>query len=237
MGNAKKLFSGFEDSLPRTAPFALFLTFIALQEGFGFLASKGIAAIADVWFLYMYPVKTVAVGLLLFVFRKSYTEISRKDLSVTGRTIASIATGILVFALWINMDLPWAAFGPSKGFDPTIVSENFTRHLLIGFRITGASIIVPAMEELFWRSWLLRYIISQDFRSVAIGRFTVSSFLIGSVMFGLEHNLWLAGIMAGIFYNILLYRTKSVAQCILAHATTNLLLGIYVLNTGKWFFW
>jgi CAAX prenyl protease-like protein len=93
------------------------------------------------------------------------------------------------------------------------------------------------MEELFWRSWLLRYIISQDFKSVEIGRFTLPSFLIGTVMFGLEHNLWLAGIMAGALYSLLLYRTKSLAQCIVAHAVTNLLLGIYVLQTGKWYFW
>ncbi|MGA7827253.1 MAG: CPBP family glutamic-type intramembrane protease [Geobacteraceae bacterium] len=56
-------------------------------------------------------------------------------------------------------------------------------------------------------------------------------------MFGLEHNLFLAGIMAGIAYNLLLYRTKSLSACILAHGLTNLALGIYVLQTGKWYFW
>ena len=93
------------------------------------------------------------------------------------------------------------------------------------------------MEEIFWRSFLIRYIISSDFEKIPIGRFTWSSFLISTVLFGLEHNLFLAGMMAGIAYNLLLYRTKSLAHCIFAHAVTNLLLGIYVLATGKWQFW
>lgn len=237
MENIKKIYSAENGTFHRIAPFVLFMAFIAFQEGLGFLASKGFVAIPDSWFLYLYPVKTVAVGLLLYLFRKRYTEIAWNDFGSVGKTAAGILTGIVVLILWINMDWSWATFGSSQGFDPFIVSDNVTRYLLIGFRIAGASIIVPIMEELFWRSWLLRYLISPDFESVEIGRFTLSSFLIGSVMFGLEHNLWLAGIMAGAFFSILLYRTKSLAQCILAHAITNLLLGIYVLKTGKWFFW
>jgi CAAX prenyl protease-like protein len=61
--------------------------------------------------------------------------------------------------------------------------------------------------------------------------------LICAVLFGLEHNLILAGIMAGVAYSLLLYWTKSIYQCILAHAVTNLVLGIYVLQTGYWQFW
>jgi CAAX prenyl protease-like protein len=213
------------------------MAFIAIQEGAQYLASNGIVGIPDSWTLYLYPVKTIAVALLLIFYRNSYSEIICSDLAKNGRTLFAIITGIIVFILWINMDWPLATIGSSKGFDPTIVSENFTRYIIIGFRIVGASLIVPIMEELFWRSWLLRYIISPDYRSVEIGRFTLSSFLIGTVMFGMEHNLWLAGIMAGAIYSLLLYRTKSLAQCILAHGITNMLLGIYVLNTGKWHFW
>jgi CAAX prenyl protease-like protein len=93
------------------------------------------------------------------------------------------------------------------------------------------------MEELFWRSFLIRYVISPDFSRVPIGMFTWSSFLITAVLFGLEHNLFVAGILAGIAYNLLLYYTRSLSACILAHAITNFILGVYVLQTGKWHFW
>jgi CAAX prenyl protease-like protein len=93
------------------------------------------------------------------------------------------------------------------------------------------------MEELFWRSFMIRYIIDKNFDTVRMGMFTWGSFLITVVLFGLEHNYVYAGLMAGVVYNLLLYRTRSLAQCILAHAITNLALALYVVVTGKWQFW
>jgi CAAX prenyl protease-like protein len=111
------------------------------------------------------------------------------------------------------------------------------RSVLIAFRIAGASLVVPLMEELFWRSFLLRYLIKTDFTTVAVGTFTWGSFAAVAVLFGLEHDFIIAGIMAGVAYNLLAVYTRSIAQCVLSHGVTNLVLGIYVLTTGKWQFW
>jgi hypothetical protein len=108
---------------------------------------------------------------------------------------------------------------------------------MVLFRMAGAVLIVPLMEELFWRSFLIRYIIDKNFENVPPGTFTWVSFLLTVVLFGFEHHYILAGMMAGVFYNLLLYRTRSLAQCVLSHAVTNLALGIYVVSTGKWQFW
>jgi CAAX prenyl protease-like protein len=237
MLNTKNLFAPSEGSYPRIAPFALFMAFIAIQEGMQYIGKQGFFVIPEIFFLYLYPVKTVLVGLLLLCYRKSYTEITGNCLVNISNIIISIIAGIIVFILWINMDWSWATIGTPKGFDPSSISENITRYTLISARILGAAVVVPIMEEIFWRSWLLRYIISQHFQSVEIGRFTLPSFLIGTIMFGLEHNLWLAGIMAGTIYSLLLYRTKSITLCIVAHAVTNFLLGIYVIQTARWEFW
>ncbi|MBT0662739.1 CAAX prenyl protease-related protein [Geobacter pelophilus] len=237
MHNTKNLFDPSEGSFPRIAPFALFMAFIAIQEGMRYIGKHGILAIPEDLFLYLYPVKTVSVGLLLFCYRKSYTEITRNCLTNIGNIFTSVFTGIIVLVLWINMDWSWATVGTSSGFNPSLLSDNVTRYTLIFSRILGAAVVVPIMEEIFWRSWLLRYIISSDFQSVEIGKFTLPSFLIGTIMFGLEHNLWLAGIMAGAIYTLLLYRTKSITLCIVAHGLTNFLLGIYVLQTARWEFW
>jgi CAAX prenyl protease-like protein len=98
-------------------------------------------------------------------------------------------------------------------------------------------LVVPLMEELFWRSFLLRYLIDQNFESVPVGSFTWPSFLVTTVLFGLEHHFLVAGMLAGAIYSLLLYRTRSLAQCVLAHAVTNLALAGYVLYTGNWYFW
>jgi hypothetical protein len=93
------------------------------------------------------------------------------------------------------------------------------------------------MEELFWRSFLLRYLVTSPFTSVRLGTFTPPSFGATVILFGLEHHLWLAGMLAGVAYAFILYTTHRLWPCIVAHAITNLLLGIHVLLTGEWQWW
>lgn len=221
----------------RILPFGLFMLFIAIQQLAEWGLEQGIQLYEQKHLLYLYPLKTALVALLLIALWRNYSEINLADLKKLPATGASILLGLLVFVLWINMDWDFASFGASAGFDPTLITSDPERWMLIAFRLTGAAILVPIMEELFWRSFLLRYIIKSDFNAVRIGSYTLSSFLICAVLFGLEHSLILAGIMAGMAYSLLLYKTKSIAQCILSHGVTNLALGIYVLQTGSWMFW
>lgn len=221
----------------RIIPFAVFMAFIGLQQMAEWLVSKDILSLTEQHLLYLYPVKALLVALLLCYFWRQYSEIKWTDFKNIKHTLLSVFLGLLVFILWINMDWNIASLGQSSGYDPYLSHSDSSRNVLIAFRLFGAAIVVPIMEELFWRSFLLRYIINSNFNSVRIGTYTLSSFMIGSVLFGLEHHLVLAGIMAGVAYSLLLYRTKSIAQCILSHAVTNLVLGLYVLQTGLWRFW
>jgi len=214
---------------PQVLPFALFMAFIGIEEVLRSLGLPGLPPYAA------YPLKTVATAALLLFLRKSYRELEFRDLLAPLPTLLSVTLGVAVFLLWIRMDWGFATLGTPAGYNPQVFGA--AAPLLAGIRLFGAAAVVPVMEELFWRSFLLRYLIAPDFSRVAVGRFTWSSFLIATALFGLEHNLYLAGMMAGAAYNLLLYRTKSVAQCILCHAVTNLALGIYVLCTGNWQFW
>ncbi len=221
----------------RIIPFAVFMGFIGLQQLLEWCVSNDWIGISPEQMLYLYPIKTVLVGGLLIFLWGKYSELKFADFKNLTHTVASVALGLVVFVLWINMDWGIATFGESKGFDPFLIDDDTTRNLMIFSRILGAALVVPIMEELFWRSFMLRYIITADFTTVKIGTYTLTSFAICAVLFGLEHNLFLAGIMAGAAYSLLLYWTKSIYQCILAHAVTNLVLGIYVLQTGYWQFW
>ena len=221
----------------RYLPFALFMAFIGMDGILRHLAEQGLFTLTDTTLYYLYPIKTVAVALLLFNYRKEYRELSLKDLANLPSTATSCLLGLLVFILWINMDWTLSATGDPQGFNPTLLPDSGVQIGMTAFRIAGAVLLVPLMEELFWRSFLMRYIIDQNFQKQPIGAFTWASFLITAVLFGLEHHFILAGIIAGILYSLLLYRTRSIAQCVLSHAVTNLALAIYVLYTGKWFFW
>ncbi|NTV50305.1 MAG: CAAX prenyl protease-related protein [Geobacteraceae bacterium] len=221
----------------RYLPFAVFMGFIGLDEFIRFLAGQGLFTLAPTTIYYLYPVKTLTVGCFLFLFRKQYHELKLKDFANIPTTLASCGIGLLVFALWIKMDWTFGAASVPQGFNPELLPGRSIQISMTLIRVAGAVLVVPLMEELFWRSFLIRYIIDKDFGSVPMGTFTWASFLFTIVLFGLEHNFILAGIMAGVFFNLLLYKTRSLAQCVLAHAIANLALAVYVVSTGKWQFW
>jgi CAAX prenyl protease-like protein len=197
-----------------------------------FLLLTGLASLIPASVVWFYPVKTIIVGALLFIFWRTYTEIKLKV------SLLAILAGLVVFVIWILPEGYYPMLGKPEGFNPF---EQFTSRswtfIWIGFRLIGAVIVVPIMEELFWRSFLLRYLINPDFKQVPIGAFSWLSFCGTVVFFGIEHHRWLPGIIAGIIYTLLLYRKKELFDCILAHAITNLALGIYVLVTHQWVYW
>jgi hypothetical protein len=197
-----------------------------------FLLLTGLASLIPASNIWLYPIKTIIVGVLLLMFRRTYTEIKLRV------SLLAIVAGLIVFVVWVLPEGYYPTLGEPTGLDPF---EQFTSRswtvVWIGFRLIGAVVVVPIMEELFWRSFLLRYLINPDFKQIPVGAFSWLSFGGTVVLFGLEHHRWLPGIIAGIIYTLLLYRKKELFDCILAHAITNLALGLYVLVTRQWVYW
>jgi hypothetical protein len=73
---------------------------------------------------------------------------------------------------------------------------------------------------------------------VRLGAYSALSFWATAALFASEHGpYWEVGLLAGIAYGWWMIRTKSLADCILAHGVTNLLLAAYVLLQGRWEYW
>jgi CAAX prenyl protease-like protein len=211
--------------LPYVLPFVLFLLLTEPARFFPALSP------------YLYIAKTVIVGALLWFWRHKYTADFSKGLSFR-ELITAVFCGLLVLVIWIAPEQYLFKVGESTGFDPhALGGSQFAAIVLIGVRLIGSSLVVPVMEELFWRSFFMRYLIKPDFRSVPMGAFTWFSFLGVAVLFGLEHHRVLVGIIAGLLYGLLLVKQKNLKGVIVAHAVTNLGLGIYVILTGNWVFW
>jgi CAAX prenyl protease-like protein len=105
-------------------------------------------------------------------------------------------------------------------------------------RILRAVALVPIIEELFWRGWLMRWLINPRFESVKLGAYRPFSFLFTAVLFASEHGpYWDVGLITGILYNAWMVRTRSLGDCILAHAVTNACLCGYVVATHRWEYW
>ena len=108
----------------------------------------------------------------------------------------------------------------------------------LGIRILGSVALVPIVEELFWRGWLMRWLIDVDFEKVPLGKYVPGAFWIVAVLFASEHGpYWEVGLIAGVIYNWWIIRTRNLADCILAHAVTNGILAVWVLATGEWQYW
>lgn len=185
---------------------------------------------------FIYLLKTIITAALVLYWFKSYSEIE------FGFSFFALAAGILGFILWIVLAeyMPFSASRlPPAGY-ALPGSGKIISLALISFRIGGSFLLVPVFEELFMRSFIIRWLInSDDFKSVPIGAFTWFSFAGSIILFVLGHRLWEwpGAIATGIIFTLILYRRRKIFDCIIAHATTNLCLGIYVLYTGKFGYW
>jgi exosortase E/protease (VPEID-CTERM system) len=183
-------------------------------------------------FEWLYPLRFFAAAGTLWALRQGYAELDWKP------SLFAVAIGAAVFAIWIGADsFLGAAAGNSM---PTALAAASApvRVTWIAFRMLAATITVPIAEELAFRGFLLRRFISADFETLPLRSFTWLGLGVSSVAFGLLHgNLWLAGILAGLFYAWSMLRRGNVADAVVAHATTNALLAGYVLIFQKWHLW
>ena len=160
--------------------------------------------------------------------------------------LASIGVGVLVFMVWIAPDLLFPGYRESALFSNGIVGRpdgsfpeaGRTDPVALALRVLRAAVLVPVVEELFWRGWLPRWIINTDFRQVPLGTYSPAAFWITAALFAVEHGSWWdVGLAAGVIYNAWMWRTRSLGDCILAHAVTNACLSAYVILFGEWRYW
>jgi uncharacterized protein len=212
---------------PATAYIAPFAVFIALRW----------LPFPPEWWA---PVRFIAVAATLAIF--SRRVIPRRAAFPAG----SIALGAAVLAIWIGPDLLWPSYrdfwlfhnGVTGVARSTLPAHLHSNAFFITVRVLDSAILVPIMEELFWRGWLMRWLIRPDFESVPMGQYTALSFWTVALLFASEHGpYWDVGLIAGIAYNWWLVRTRKLADCMLAHAVTNALLAGYVLMFDQWQYW
>ena len=158
----------------------------------------------------------------------------------------SVLVGIAVFVIWIAPDriFPgyhsyWLFTNSVTGAVVSSLAESSRGDwAVLTLRTLRAGVFVPIAEELFWRAWLMRWIVSQDFTKIPLGAWSARAFWIVAVLFALEHGaLWDVGLAAGVLYNWWMVRTKSLGDVIVAHGVTNAVLSAYVIFAGRWEYW
>jgi len=233
-----------KQALPFVAPFALFFAFL-IGEGW----------CPDQHYL-VYVAKTICVGAVILWVWQSLPSLAPKA------PVVSVLIGIVGVVLWVGLD-PWSdrldAFltglynhvvtvvglvswqspvsAPAVGRNPFELYPTWEAWGLFGFRIFGIAIVVPITEELFWRGFLMRWLIKEEFTEVPLGTYAPLSFWVTTAFFAAEHGgQWILGVIVGVIYGIWFIRTKSLGSVMLAHGVTNLLLALYCLETNDWHF-
>jgi CAAX prenyl protease-like protein len=215
----------------RIVPFAVFMAFVLA----GSLLPES-PRLTEHWDpRQLFTIRAFVVMALLVLFWRGYSELHNAALTWRQVSIA-IVSGIAVFFMWINLDFPWATFGEMTVFDPKRADGGID-WTLVHFRMLGLAVVVPVMEELFWRSFMLRWIDRHDFLELPPEKVSWRAIVVSSLLFASEHQMWLAGFIAGFIYAMLYVRTGNLWVPVISHVVTNAVLGAWILETGNWRFW
>lgn len=215
--------------VPWVAPFAVFMALLALAPSLPF---------GQPW------ESLVRVGILIAVLVFVSGGVVR-TLRVR-HVVTSILLGLAVCAMWVAPDLlvpgwrtHWLFQNSITGtLKTSIPPAELANPLVVILRIARAALLVPIIEELFWRGWLPRWIVNNDWQKVPIGTYNTLAFVGTAVLFASEHGpYWEVGLLCGFIYNWWLWRTKSLGDVVLVHAVTNGALSAFVLVSGHYESW
>lgn len=231
-------------ALVRAVPFGIFIALTFLQDSFG-----------ESGRYWIYFAKTLVGALMLFVVWRHIAELKWKF------SLWAVLAGIGVFALWVGLDRFYphtgdlyprfvcpalksiglakecAAAELHKPWNPNATFGSGLAMFFIIVRIAGSTLVVPPLEEVFWRSFVYLYVVRREFDQEPLGKFFPVSFLVTSALFGFSHHEWLAGILCGFIYQGLVVWKNRLGDAMTAHAITNFLLGLWVVWKGQWHFW
>ncbi len=220
---------------PYVVPLAGFLALTALE---GYLPITPTGAPSPTWYPAVYTLKVVIVSVLLWHCRTIFGDLRARP-SPLG-WCAAVALGLIVALGWVGLDghypeLPFLG-GKRTAFDPSGLAP-LARGGFLLVRMIGLVAIVPLIEELFYRSFLMRWVVDPNYRRVPIGRVTPLGLGVTSAVFAFSHPEWLPALLTGLAWGWLLHGTRSVSACVISHAVANLALGIYVIVEHDWKFW
>jgi CAAX prenyl protease-like protein len=187
-----------------------------------------------------YVAKIAVVALVAWFCRATWADL--RPWPRPGWVALSVVLGLVVAALWVGLEGYYPRFswmGTRSGFNPADLDVDprpafLTKGMFLAARFYGLVLVVPLVEELFWRSFLVRWLIDPDFKSVPIGKVTPLAAGVTSLLFASAHPEWLPALLTGLGWVGLLAVTRSVAACLVSHVTANLALGVYVLASGRW---
>ncbi len=218
--------AGIEDTGESPAIGVYVVPFLAI------LAASFVSKSASGHFEWLYPLRFLAAAIAIWHYRAELKQIDWRF-----GWLAPV-TGIGVFVVWLVPSF-WTHDADTSQLGQTLAALSpIARWSWITFRIAAAVITVPIAEELAFRGYLARRLVNREFDSIPFSAITVYSIAFSSAAFGLMHGKqWIVGILAGLAYAGVMKWKGRLGDAVVAHATSNLLLAVWVLSRGDWSQW
>jgi CAAX prenyl protease-like protein len=220
--------------IPYVVPFVLYLVLSQIPAKF------------PEQYAWLYPGVVVIVGGVTIGLLRG-----QRILRPHANVFPGVAVGLIGIALWIglchlNLEASLFGFLPNvlrpearTGFNPFgQIYHPLGQWGFIAFRLVGLALLVPVLEELFWRGFLARWLVSaENWQQQKLGSFSPFSFTGVTLLFTVAHPEWLAAAVYCVLLNGLLYWKRDLWNCVVAHGVSNFVLGVYVLAAGRWELW
>ena len=180
----------------------------------------------------LYGLRFVAAGVALWAFRGELRKLDWRFGWIGP------AVGAAVFVVWVAPEMWGKGSGPSGLGTALAALPAWERLGWLAVRVTAAVVTVPMAEELAFRGYLARRLMDREFDQVAFAALGAVPIAVSSLAFGSMHgSQWAVGIVAGVAYVLVVKRTGRIGDAVAAHATSNLLLAVWVLGRADWGMW
>ena len=221
--------------VPYVVPFAVYLVLTGVEVRF------------PAYYPQFYTVKIVLATIVAFALKSPAATTGASP--VRGRWIwfaVAVVAGVFLNWAWFIVDAHTPhprrltqIMGTRPAYDPfTAIVDPVWRLVFLAVRFGGLAVLIPYLEERFYRDFLLRYVIDPaDFRRIPVGKVDPAGVAFSTILFASTHPEWLAAVVFGLSMCALVRYSKDIRVCMLAHGVTNLALGITVLSTGNWKYW
>jgi uncharacterized protein len=206
----------------------------------------------QIWF---YPIQCLIVGLMIAFWWRHYQfrPLGLRPM-VLGMVVGAVGIGLWLLPNWLHRHYGWEVRWPGseklllgfhdrpKGFNPDVFAQGSAAWwITVVLRFLRGVLIVPLIEEPFWRSFLWRSVADRDQRwqRPPFGLKHGKAILLTSIAMMLAHSPqdYATCLIWSLLISMLAVSTRSLGACVVAHATSNLLMNIYIMTTREYGFW
>lgn len=181
-------------------------------------------------FYWAYPVHIIVTAVYLWRYRQHLPSL------YCASPVLPVLAGLGVLVFWVLL-LPADPQDNNLFALNLFGASNGAAIAWLVLRLVGSSVIVPLVEELAFRGYLWHWLTRHLGQRLSERATSWAALVVSSLVFGVFHDHWVIAAAAGLAYGLVYLRRKCLADSVLAHATTNLALGLYTMVFGEWSYW